>query len=388
MVARVADDPLALAARRVLEDHWDHERGYCVPNPAVYPHLWLWDSCFHAVAWVALGEAGRARRELRRALGHQLPSGFVPHMAYAGPPGARRGPLASVSSFTQPPVYAHAATVVAGAGGAGPGAEVVARVRRGLEHLWATRRTPEGLLVVHHPWETGADATPRWDDWRPAGPWSRTRATRWEEGLVDAATYDAEGAVVANPRFGVAPAAFNAIAAHGAAALAGLTGDRTWHHRARALGEAVDAHLWDPAEGLWRDLPVAGTGGGSSGRVPTADALLGALATPDPAKATAALAQAADPERFGAPFGLRYVPRSHPAHDPDAYWRGPAWPQLNYLVWLAARRWGDDATAAAVAAMTRRGARASGFAEYWNPDTGAGRGARPQSWTALAVALG
>ena len=59
-------DPLVLAARRVLEAHWDDERGYCVPNPAVYPHLWLWDSCFHAVAWAALGEVERAGRELRK----------------------------------------------------------------------------------------------------------------------------------------------------------------------------------------------------------------------------------------------------------------------------------------------------------------------------------
>ena len=29
----------------------------------------------------------------------------------------------------------------------------------------------------------------------------------------------------------------------------------------------------------------------------------------------------------------------------------------------------------------------SGFAEYWNPDTGAGLGARPQSWTCLAAVV-
>jgi hypothetical protein len=33
------------------------------------------------------------------------------------------------------------------------------------------------------------------------------------------------------------------------------------------------------------------------------------------------------------------------------------------------------------------GARRSGFAEYWHPDTGEGLGARPQSWAALAVAV-
>jgi len=36
---------------------------------------------------------------------------------------------------------------------------------------------------------------------------------------------------------------------------------------------------------------------------------------------------------------------------------------------------------------TVAGAWASGMAEYWNPDTGAGLGAIPQSWTGLALVL-
>jgi hypothetical protein len=35
----------------LLDEHWDTARGYCVPNPTVYPHVWLWDSCFHAITW-------------------------------------------------------------------------------------------------------------------------------------------------------------------------------------------------------------------------------------------------------------------------------------------------------------------------------------------------
>ncbi len=31
------------------------------------------------------------------------------------------------------------------------------------------------------------------------------------------------------------------------------------------------------------------------------------------------------------------------------------------------------------------GATQSGLAEHWNPETGAGLGARPQSWTGLAL---
>jgi hypothetical protein len=33
------------------------------------------------------------------------------------------------------------------------------------------------------------------------------------------------------------------------------------------------------------------------------------------------------------------------------------------------------------------GAVASGWAEYWNPETGGGLGARPQSWTGLVLRM-
>ena len=76
-----------------------------------------------------------------------------------------------------------------------------------------------------------------------------------------------------------------------------------------------------------------------------------------------------------------------PGFDPRSYWRGPAWPQLSYLVWVGLRRQGRREAAEAVASTTVRGAMRSGFAEYWDPDDGTGGGAVPQSWTALAALM-
>ena len=42
---------LAARARAVLEAHWRPEGGYTVPHAGTYPFQWLWDSCFHAIAW-------------------------------------------------------------------------------------------------------------------------------------------------------------------------------------------------------------------------------------------------------------------------------------------------------------------------------------------------
>jgi glycogen debranching enzyme len=156
--------------------------------------------------------------------------------------------------------------------------------------------------------------------------------------------------------------------------------------RARRIAAAMDEHLWDDEQGLWADLAVVGRRGGLD-TTPISDGVLGALVTADSVRAESALGQLELPHRFGALFGPTNVARSHPAYDPGMYWRGAAWPQLSYLLWLALRRWQRVDEANALAQRTRAAALRSGWAEYWDPETGRGLGAIPQSWTGLVAAM-
>jgi hypothetical protein len=384
--SRVADDDpetrVRAGALRVLSASWREADGFCPPNPEVYPHQWLWDSCFHAIAWSALGDP-RGGRELAACLGGQLDSGFVPHMRYLGP-SENRGPLPDRSSFTQPPIYAHAARVLAVAG-ADVGDGLVGRITSALDWLWEHRRTPDGLMYVVHPWETGTDDSPRWDDWVSLPTYDHAEYSAFDRRLVAETYFDNHGAAVWSRSFASAPASFNALCAHAALECAVLTDDDRWRARGEELADLADELLWDEAQGLWVDHPLIG--GGPGCRVPTLDGALGALVTSDPAKAERVLGQLTDPERFGAPYGLSYLPRRHSFYDPGSYWRGAAWPQLNYLLALAADRWQDDETYSRIREMSFAGVLTSGFAEYWNPEDGAGLGAVPQGWAAVAAAL-
>lgn len=379
---------LRAAAYRMLDGHWDGSRGYCVPHPGVYPHLWLWDSCFHAVAWAHLDD-DRAERELTAVLHGQLASGMVPHMRY-GPAGPDTwlGPLETVSSLTQPPMFGHAARVLAERGRA-PSRALLERMRDGLNWLWEHRRTEDDLLYVVHPWEAGNDHGPRYDDWGAPGrtPYDYDRAARtaWNKQQMDSVRFGDDGAAVWSTTFVTCPAAFNAYVAFNLAELARVLPDPALGDRARRVAAAMDAHLWDPDEGLWNDRAVVG--GGPSTGTPLSDGVMGALVTADRDRALAALSQLLDPDRFAAPYGPANVVRSHPAYDPATYWRGPAWPPLNYLFWLAFRRWDLHREAAALAASTQAAVRRNGWAEYWNPETGEGLGAAPQSWAALAAVM-
>ncbi|MBV9290867.1 MAG: hypothetical protein JO222_00325 [Frankiales bacterium] len=368
----------------MLDGSWLPDADCCPPNRQVYPHQWLWDSCFHAIAWAALGDE-RAVTELTSCFAAQLEGGFVPHMRYLGPT-VGRGPLPDRSSFTQPPVFAHTARVLVDRGFAVPRSTLDA-IGRALDWLWRERRTDDGLVFIVHPWESGADDSPRWDDWIGVPAYDKEAYRAVDRRLVDAAEFDAAGVACWSREFVVAPAAFNALVVHALREYAALTGDGLSVARADELGAACDASLWDDREQLWADRPVVGggAGGGGSSGWPTLDGVLGALATPDEARANVALDQVLDEARFAAPFGVRYVPRGHPAYLPDQYWRGPAWPQLNYLVWVAAQRWGRLDVCETVARWSIAATESSALAEYWNPETGGGLGAVPQGWAALAA---
>ncbi|MCW2915781.1 MAG: hypothetical protein JWN52_3849 [Actinomycetia bacterium] len=376
-------------ARQVLDDHWDEERGHTYPHTSIYRHQWMWDSSFAAICWHHVGEHDKARRELTGVLSAQFPDGFVPHMRYAGL-NRDCGPLDHCSSYTQPPIYAHAARVLSDAGPLPAG--LADHIGASLDWLWRRRRTPDGLIFLVHPWESGADDSPRWDDWvarylgvpDPADlRWNRPNWTAFDRHLVDATLFDDNGIADHSTVFECAPAAYNALYAHAAIELTALTGDAMWQERADRLAATMDDLLWDDDQGLWSDAPVIGGGGTAS--IPTLDGVLGALVTPDAAKATRALDQLIDPDRFAAPYGLTYVARDHPAYDSDGYWRGTAWMQMNYLAAFAAQRWGRHDIVNAIAVMSRAAVEHSRFAEHWNPETGQGHGAIPLTWSALVI---
>ncbi len=388
-------DEVRARARAVLEAHWrragDGGPGWCVPNPTTYPHLWLWDSCFHAVTWAALGDE-RAVEELAACLVDVGDEGFVPHMRYGADPAAAEAfwGTAGTSSITQPPVHGHAVAELARRGVDVPDAVVEASTRA-LRGLLATRsRGPTGLLAVVHPWETGCDDSPRWDAWRadPHDP-VEWRATKGR--LLRTVERTPAGTPRRNPAFACAPVSFSALVAWSARELVTVTGDERLAAAADELAGAVEAR-WDPDRRTWVDDgagPVGArpgpTGPPASGAADVVEALLPALL--GGALAADAVERLVDPTAFGAPFGPRGTSVADPAFEATTYWRGPAWPQLGYLSALAADAAGRPSVASSVRTSTVSGAWRSGWAEYWDADDGSGLGAVPQSWTGLAAVL-
>ncbi|HEX7097298.1 MAG TPA: hypothetical protein VF183_15535, partial [Acidimicrobiales bacterium] len=269
-------DDLPRLARAALEAHWVPE-GYAAPNERVYPWQWLWDSCFHALIWVELGDEERALRELSTALSIQHESGFVPHMNYVRDPDfhagfwGRRG----TSSITQPPMYGHVIAELRRRGVAVPD-ELECRARRGVEFLLRRRRRDaNGLVLLAHPWESGCDDSPRWDDLCGTTTFDLARWYDRKGELVASIELDESGAPIGNHGMTVASAGFNALVAFNAAELGIDASD---------VVEALDAQ-WDAELATWVDSGDTEKG---SGRHRTIDGLLPTLVSRDAAARTTA----------------------------------------------------------------------------------------------------
>jgi hypothetical protein len=367
------------ASRRVLERHWVAIGGFTMPNRRKYPWQWLWDSCFHAVAWSALADP-RCSRELESVFSSQLPSGFVPHMGYQTHPEGSL-PLwhaAGRSDITQPPMYGHALRVLASRGFAVDHLHDSATA--GLRYLLEHRRDPgTGLIRVLHPWETGCDDSPRWDGW-DSRPFKERRWNAFKRELVRSIRLS-DGAAWENPNFDVASAGFSALVAFNARELGELTGDGYLLSAASALADAIDAR-WAEPQRTWTDARLRGSGTGASVR--TLDALFPVLVSGNARYLEAGFAELFDPRSFWRPRGPSGTAADEASYDPAGYWRGDAWPQEIYLMMIAAERRGYHQGAHRLAEQLVLGCVAGGYAERWNPETGGGLGAIPQSWAALA----
>jgi hypothetical protein len=419
------DRTVTRAAVRVLEANWTGT--HTLPSTGLYPHQWSWDSGFIAMGLRHLS-AERAQLELESLTRAQWADGRLPQIVYDvrrdddyapgaafwGSPAIVPPPPVPTAGLVQPPNHAWAAWEVHAAD---PGTSVergfLPRVYPRLvawhEYLHARRdRAGRGLASVVHPWESGMDNSPLWDDALervPGTPRTELRRPDLEhadlterpstkeygkyfwlaEHYRDRGCDDADGL----DRFVLEDPTFNtlwAVSEHALARIAAAIGADPAPHRARAAAiTAALETLYDDALGLYvaRDVLT-----GEPVPRATVSGLVPLLLTDLP-HADRLLATLGGPRFLGS--GAVMVPSYDvTAQDFQAaqYWRGPAWFNMTWLVIRGLRAHGATPVADALSGTARRLAVEHGFPEYVDPLTGAPHGARSFSWTAaLAVDL-
>lgn len=434
-----SSDALFSRAKEVLSHN---DRGvYTIPAKGLYPHQWLWDSCF-----IAIGQRHydieRAKLEILSLFRGQWSNGMVPHMILTPGKKERRhlgiwdswvSPFApddvSTSGITQPPMIAEAVVRI------GEKMSLVERrswyrqVWPGLlaYHTWLyAERDPhdEGLVLQIHPWETGLDTTPPWMDEMDnhlLPRWIRVlRATHLASVLsllrrdthfvpanqrptnVEAmAMYEAQrrlrrkeydiNRILSHSLFAIEDLAFNCIFIRANQHLLQIAKTLRADVPEELVKKIALSHkkldeLWDPYTEMYypRDFVTH-----RLLKEPSIEALLPLYAGCISKERAAIIVKMLENEHtFGPAHPVPTVPLNSLWFSQVRYWQGPMWFNTNWLIIEGLRRYGYKEHAAALAEATLELAEQHGFYEYFNPVTGDPLGAPDFSWTAaLAIDL-
>ncbi|PZG36198.1 hypothetical protein C1I98_27035 [Spongiactinospora gelatinilytica] len=419
MEARPSVDDAALGreALSVLDANWTGAA--TVPAPGLYPHQWSLDSAFVTIG-LARTNPERAKAELAGLLGGQWRTGMVPHILFRTAGGYFPGPSVwrshehaaaprhvATSGLTQPPLQALAAWWIWRYATGREAAD--AFVRRLYPSLAAQHRYLEtardlggaGLAAIVHPWESGMDDSPLWDEPLAALPAVRyayhrellpgRHSDNHHDRYVSLALgYRDSGYAPAYLRqehpFAIEDPMFNGIWLASCEALAELApvagaDPRPQREAAERIRTAMTARLWDPWDGLYyaRDLrtgtpiPMASVGSFT----PLVDPYV-------PTDRVWTLVTALESGRFmgAAGYPVPSIDIRAAQFDRSRYWRGPSWVNTNWLLRHAALGHGLVDLAQALTARTLRLVRQAGFRECFDPFDGSGRGCRDFSWSA------
>jgi glycogen debranching enzyme len=430
------DSDLALLndAVAVLDTNWRED--HTVPAGDLYPHQWSWDTAFIAIgrSW---NDQERAQREIEHLFAAQWSDGMLPHIVFnpavpddayfpgptfwrsdravASPPGI------ATSGLTQPPLHAVAVAEIA------RNASDRRAARQFLERMYprlvAQHRYLEtvrdvagdGLSVIIHPWESGMDNSPAWDealddlviaagavppyarrDLVNAASSDRPTDAAYDRFVYLAATYRDAGYDQSDLRrscpFLVEDPLFNSVRIWSLDALADIAGavdedPAPFRDQAMRVSAALRRHLWDPAARQFRARDIRDGELSSVGTITSLSPVIDHRLPPSMVTAITRLLDHPDfrprddPDHFMvASFDLRAR-----GFDPRRYWRGPIWINTDWLLWRGLTAHGRERVAGEIADSMLGLVRRSGWHEYFSPFGGQGYGSNDFSWTAALI---
>lgn len=423
---------LQVQASNVLQSN--NRGSFTVPADGLYPHQWLWDSCFIAIGLRHL-DVCRAQTELKSLVVGQWANGMLPHIIFDPVSTHRRehnlwrawlnphAPNGVVTSgLTQPPMLTEAVVRV--------GQKLKTPERRSWykemlpaiihyhQWLYKNRDAGYGLVSIIHPYESGLDnsppliheirlyAWPRWlsilevtklakiislvrRDTRHLPPgqrmnhpeaiayWALLRRLRKR-------AYSSR-AILKKPMFAVEDLAFNCIFIRAnkhlreMSKIAGVTLPQELLANMKKAASSLE-NLWDESSGQYFSHSLI------SGELigePTVATLLPLYAgciTPERAEKLVTLMK--NRGQFGLKWPVPSVPVTSAYFDELKYWQGPTWININWLIIQGLKGYGFSEEASALQDRTVELVAKSGCHEYFSPRSGRAAGAKNFSWTA------
>jgi len=413
--------------------------GKMIAAPNLYPHQWLWDSCFVAIG-LSHFNWQRATQEIHSLLDSQWKDGFIAHIRFdpshtnywPGPEAwdtkkCKKNPSKILTSgITQPPTTALAAWQVfqnSPRGQSKAGINFLKKVFPKIKkyHLWLKKyRDPQdiGLLYITHPWESGLDNSPLFDsninsiaksvpkriknyvdrnrlDNRIVNKKERPVQTHYYAymHLVDLFkkfNYNQKKIYQHSP-FLVYDVLFNSIWAKSnsdMAAIANILGfkreEKFFYQLYQQSKKALNKILWNEEAHQYFNFDLKNNKFISIKTISTFIPLYAKI--PNNTRGKHLIEQhLLNSKKFNTKYPFASTSRDENAFEADRYWRGPAWPVINWLIVKGLRRYSYNKEAKDVTSKTLSLILKNGFREYFNPLNGQGLGDMDQSWSAALL---
>ncbi|MEK7277572.1 MAG: trehalase family glycosidase, partial [Chloroflexota bacterium] len=274
------------------------------PSKIHYVGVWQWDAYFHALAYRHV-DAKLAKDQLRILLDHQRDDGMIPDAVHDEGTVTRLN-FPVEADVTKPPLIAWAAWKIYEADGDREFLDEIYESIVRSNDWWFEHNDEDhnGLCEYHHPYSSGLDNSPLWDDGMPVeSPDLNTYLCLQQESLAKMAA---------------------AIGEPAAAAL--------WAKSADEMAGRMIRLMWDGQAGLFPAVKRTALGATSintrtpfnlfplmTGRMPKeiADRLVAHLTNPG---------------EFWPRYPVPTVALDDPKFDPQKMWRGPTWVNVNYLL--------------------------------------------------------
>ncbi len=364
-------------------------------SDSIYPHQWLWDSCFHSIIYSSLGQKENAKKEIRSLIKGQWKNGMLPHMIYWKKSKNHKldwGTKKNTSSITQPPMVAYAVEQIYKKT---KDKEFVKEVFDSLDkyYTWLhKKRSNNYLLFVVHPWETGMDDFVSWDkvyNFKESSP-SKEALMRFKLSILKKYV-----ALKNNPKefsktkmFNVKSLIFNTAYLRGIKSMIFLAeaigSDRLGHYKwlFPRVRKRYRIDLYNKKLKLYcecnhkkRKLLDHET---SSIFLPL---FTGVISKKHAKKLVEKYLF--NKQKFWANYPVPTVSMNDIQFQPNRYWRGSTWININWFIYKGLKEYHFDKEANILKKRTFELIKENGFYEYFNPLTGKGLGPKRFVWSGL-----
>ncbi len=423
----ISDEPVTAddwhALRGMAEDVYAKNRvtlaggTFHMPSRDLYISLFGWDSGWHAITMSRL-DPQIAASEIEMLLNQQTENGRVPHETLfeeieirsslkhflAVHMGQRQYDEQNRSAFIDPPSYMVAAEkVFARTNDREWLGRILPRLERCAHYLTHDRDLfGDGLVSVVHPWETGTDSSPAYDEilkLKFKTPFDAARRGLMYPAMINRHAdlgWDIKRIAEKN-EFVLEDIAFNSITIRGLISIARLNqalGNRdkarAFREQAQGMIEAINRINWDEDDGCYfsrYDLKSPGLA-----RRTTCSSMLPlftGLISRD--KADRIIREhLLNPEEFWlsyvVPFNAEDEMEKKVYLEDLLLWRGHCiWTNMNWMMTEGLLAYGYQEEARELVRRTAKMIRHEGFREFYDSRTGRGKGATNFNWPGLIL---